>query len=83
MVGFYGFLWSEKLVRDLECLKHFHREFKMTEAKDGIRMTVLLKKSLNTVGNKAVQKVISGRIFFNTEYAAVVTNNSYTDSEMS
>jgi len=34
----------------------------------------------NSVGNKAVQEIISGKLFYNADFAIVITNSKYTKS---
>lgn len=48
--------------------------------KDGRILVVQCKKYSGTVGNGAVQEVISAKKFFHADYAAVVTNATYTKS---
>jgi len=43
-------------------------------------IAIQCKKYSKPVGNKAVQEVISGQVFYKTKKAVVVTNNSYTKS---
>lgn len=48
--------------------------------KDGIRFAVQCKCYSNTVGNKAVQEVYSGKNFYNCQIGVVMTNNYFTKS---
>lgn len=43
-------------------------------------VAIQCKKYSKPVGNKAVQEILGGKIFYNTKFAAVVSNNSYTNS---
>jgi len=46
----------------------------------GITVAIQAKLYSSPVGNKAVQEVISAMGFYKTNFAAVVTNNKYTES---
>ena len=46
--------------------------------KSGKRIAIQCKLYSNPVGNAAVQEIIAGRTFENAQFAAVVTNNTYT-----
>ncbi len=46
--------------------------------KQGKRVVLQCKLYSNTVGNKAVQEVIAAKAFVNADFAAVVSNTSYT-----
>ncbi len=48
--------------------------------KNGKRVVVQCKWYSNPVGNDAVQQVISGRFFYNAQYAVVVSNSRFTAS---
>lgn len=48
--------------------------------KDGENFGIQCKKYSSSVGNKAVQEVISGKEFFNLDKAIVITNSSFTVS---
>lgn len=48
--------------------------------KEGKTFGFQCKKYSSSVGNKAVQEVISGREFYNLEHAIVITNNVFTTS---
>lgn len=48
--------------------------------KDGKTIAIQCKLYSTPVGNDAVQQVIAGRIFYKCDMAAVVTNNTYTQS---
>lgn len=48
--------------------------------KEGETFGFQCKKYSSSVGNKAVQEVISGREFYNLEHAIVITNNVFTTS---
>ncbi|TPR56273.1 hypothetical protein FJU10_12705 [Enterococcus sp. OL5] len=48
--------------------------------KDGEKFGIQCKKYSSSVGNKAVQEVISGKEFFNLDKAIVITNSSFTTS---
>ncbi len=48
--------------------------------KNNIKIAIQCKQYSKPVGNKAVQEVIAGKNFYNTEYAAVVSNASFTPS---
>ena len=48
--------------------------------KNGIKIAIQCKKYNQPVGNKAVQEINAGKVFYKTDYAAVVTNNTYTPS---
>lgn len=48
--------------------------------KDGENFGIQCKKYSSSVGNKAVQEVISGKEFFNLDKAIVITNSSFTIS---
>lgn len=48
--------------------------------KDGITLVVQCKYYSKPVGNKAVQEVSAGKIYYKADYAAVVSNNTYTKS---
>ncbi len=48
--------------------------------KDGKKFGIQCKKYSSSVGNKAVQEVISGKEFFNLDKAIVITNSSFTTS---
>lgn len=47
---------------------------------DGRHIAIQCKLYSTPVGNDAVQQVIAGRVFYKCDLAAVVTNNTYTDS---
>lgn len=46
--------------------------------KNGLSVAIQCKKYSNPVGNAAVQEIIAGKAFEGTQYAAVVTNSTYT-----
>jgi HJR/Mrr/RecB family endonuclease len=48
--------------------------------RDGIRLILQCKLYSNPVGNKAVQEAAAGRAHENADYAAVVSNSSYTNA---
>jgi restriction system protein len=48
--------------------------------KDKQLVAIQCKKSSTPIGNKAVQEVFAGSLFYKTNMAIVVTNNSYTQS---
>lgn len=48
--------------------------------KDGKKIAIQCKLYSQPVGNKAVQEVNAGKIYYKTDYAAVVSNNTYTIS---
>lgn len=48
--------------------------------KDGKKVAIQCKLYSRPVGNKAVQEVSAGKNYYDAEYSAVVTNNSYTVS---
>ncbi|MBP5399184.1 MAG: restriction endonuclease [Alphaproteobacteria bacterium] len=48
--------------------------------KNGSSIAIQCKLYSQPVGNKAVQEANSGKSFYKTDYAAVVTNNTYTSS---
>lgn len=48
--------------------------------KGGKRIAIQCKLYSSPVGNDAVQQVIAGQIYYKCDMAAVVTNNTYTDS---
>lgn len=48
--------------------------------KSGNKLVVQCKRYSSPVGNKAVQEVIAARDFYKADYAAVITNASYTKS---
>ena len=48
--------------------------------KSGKKLVVQCKRYGKPVGNKAVQEVIAARDFYKADYAAVITNTSYTKS---
>ncbi len=50
--------------------------------KEGIKVAIQCKLYKNKVGNKAVQEAIAGREFYQTDYAAVVSNAQYTRPAM-
>ncbi len=47
-------------------------------SKDGVRLILQCKLYNHPVGNDAVQEAFAGRTFERAQYAAVVTNNTYT-----
>lgn len=47
-------------------------------SKDGKRVVLQCKLYSHPVGNKAVQEVFSGKVFYGADFAAVVSNNEYT-----
>ena len=47
-------------------------------SKDGKRVVLQCKLYSHPVGNKAVQEVFSGKAFYSADFAAVVSNNEYT-----
>lgn len=47
--------------------------------KDGLRYAIQCKRYVKPVGNKAIQEVIAGRLFYKCDKAAVMTNNYFTD----
>ncbi len=48
--------------------------------KNNIKIAIQCKQYSKPVGNKAVQEVIAGKNFYNAQYAAVVSNASFTPS---
>ena len=48
--------------------------------KEGITVVIQCKLYNKPVGNKAVQEIIAGRDFYKADYAAVVSNSTYTIS---
>jgi HJR/Mrr/RecB family endonuclease len=48
--------------------------------RDDFRIAVQAKRYAGTVGNKAVQEAIAGRVFYRCDACAVVTNSSFTIS---
>lgn len=48
--------------------------------RDGIEIVIQCKKYSTPVGNKAIQEVSAGRFHYGAQYAAVVTNSSFTKS---
>ena len=43
-------------------------------------LVIQCKYYSSKIGNQAVQEIISGRVFYNAKFAAVITNNEYTTS---
>lgn len=50
---------------------------------DGVRVVIQCKFYSKPVGNAAVQEVVAGKIFYDGDYAVVVSNNSFTSSARS
>ena len=48
--------------------------------RDGKKVAIQCKKYSSPVGNKAVQEVSASKLHYGTEFAAVVTNNTFTNS---
>lgn len=48
--------------------------------KDGVTVVIQCKLYNKPVGNKAVQEIIAGRDFYKADFAAVVSNSTYTIS---
>ena len=48
--------------------------------KKGITLAIQCKYYSKPVGNKAVQEVSAGQVYYKADYAAVVSNNTYTKS---
>lgn len=48
--------------------------------KNNIRIVMQCKKYAKTVGNKAVQEIVAGKIYEHAQVACVITNSSYTKS---
>lgn len=48
--------------------------------KNGKTFAIQCKLYNHTVGTKAVQEIVSGRIYYRTDYAIVVSDNSFTDA---
>lgn len=48
--------------------------------RNGIRVVLQCKRYNNSVGNKAVQEAFAAKTFANAQYAAVVTNSTFTPS---
>lgn len=49
-------------------------------SKDGVRYAIQCKLYSNPVGNKAVQEIVSGKIYYNCDKAVVITNNYFTSA---
>lgn len=49
-------------------------------SKNGKTYAIQCKLYNHTVGTKAVQEIVSGRIFYGTDFAIVVSDNSFTDA---
>jgi restriction system protein len=47
---------------------------------NGIDVAIQCKRYSGTVGNTAVQEIIAGKMFYKTQFAAVVSNSNYTKS---
>lgn len=52
-------------------------------SKNGKTYAIQCKLYNHTVGFKAVQEIISGRLYYNTDFAIVVSDNSFTDAAKS
>jgi len=48
--------------------------------RNGKKLAIQCKFYTAVVGNKAIQEIISGRLFYDCDYACVVTNSSFTTS---
>ncbi|MDK1195295.1 restriction endonuclease [Cronobacter dublinensis] len=51
--------------------------------KDNFTIAIQCKKYSNPVGNKAVQEVTSGKVYYHADACAVVTNSTYTPAARS
>lgn len=49
-------------------------------SKSGVKYAIQCKLYSNPVGNKAVQEIVSGRIYYNCDKAVVITNNYFTSA---
>lgn len=49
-------------------------------SKSGIKYAIQCKLYSNPVGNKAVQEIVSGKIYYNCDKAVVITNNYFTSA---
>lgn len=49
-------------------------------SKAGVSFAIQAKLYNHTVGAKAVQEVVSGRLFYKTDYGVVVSDNKFTDA---
>lgn len=47
---------------------------------DNVRLAIQAKGYLGSVGNSAVQEVVSGRLFYNCSHCAVIINSRFTKS---
>ena len=52
-------------------------------SKSGKTYAIQCKLYNHTVGTKAVQEIVSGRIYYKTDFAIVVSDNSFTDAARS
>ena len=52
-------------------------------SKNGRTFAIQCKLYNHTVGTKAVQEIVSGRIFYRTDFAIVVSDNSFTPAAKS
>jgi HJR/Mrr/RecB family endonuclease len=52
-------------------------------SKNGKTFAIQCKLYNHTVGFKAVQEIVSGRVYYKTDYAVVVSDNSFTDAARS
>ncbi len=48
--------------------------------KDNQKYGIQCKRSQKSIGTKAIQEVIAGKSYYNCDIAAVLTNNTFTDS---
>lgn len=49
-------------------------------SKGGKTFAIQVKLYNRPVGTKAIQEIVSGRIFYKTDFAIVVSDNSFTDA---
>lgn len=73
MLNKYG--WSARTTQ-----KSSDQGIDVIAEKNGSSVAIQCKLYSQPVGNKAVQEANSGKFFYKTDYAAVVTNNTYTSS---
>src|SRR5205809_617043 len=50
--------------------------------KDGQKIAVQAKRRTGKVGNKAVQEVIAGKLYYGCSRAMIITNSTFPDSEV-
>ena len=46
--------------------------------RDGLKFAIQCKCYKRSVGNKAIQEVITGKLYYNADFAIVMTNNYFT-----